>query len=93
MKNYMYAAPHIVGTPGRWGYGWEFGENLKTKRAAKAQGYRDLGHDDFIVAEWDKKCIAVHIDGKRYTNESKDFGEYIKRINEQFGYVDEVNNE
>ena len=87
MKTYDFIEVQIVGRPSDFGYTYNWGQNSYStpKEALKAGGAK-LGHDDFIIGEFEgKKCSAVIIDGNRHTEKSEDFGEYVAGINMELG--------
>ena len=55
-------------------------------------GEKEFGHDDFIVGEFENKngkCIAVHLNNKRYGVYSEDYGHYVIGVNKEFGLLED----
>lgn len=59
---YIYIAPHIVGNASNWGYCYDSDRVEKsTPTAALRYGLKQVGSDDFWVAEMkDKKIVALY---------------------------------
>lgn len=86
--HYKYCAVQIVGSPGDWDYAYyPSDDKYASVRKAQRAGLRELGHDDFIVAEFNgERCVAVHVgDEGRHTADSEDFGGYVSGINRELG--------
>lgn len=87
-KYYIYSQVQIVGKNWEYAYYFDINDKFKTSQEARNEGIRELGHDDFIVAEFEgDKCVAVDMEEKgRHDKNSKDFGEYVTGINRELGF-------
>jgi hypothetical protein len=87
---YLPVQVQLVGNLESFGYAFYFDLNnpFKNSDDAFSAGIKELGHDDFIVGEFeDEKCVAVHLYSRkeRHDKNSKDFGHYVQGINDELG--------
>lgn len=85
---YRYVTVQFFGCIEHWEYEYCVCEDefITVDDAYKA-GIKEVGHDDFIVAEMKRgKCVAVHILGVgRFEKDNYDYGEYVTGINKELG--------
>jgi len=93
-NKFAFVEVQLVGTLGEHDYAYypseiEFDSAWEAKRA----GIKEMGHDDFIVGEFEDegkgKCIAVWLGKKRFTVWSEDYGYYVIGINRALGLLEE----
>lgn len=83
-NGFMWAAPQIVGNATKWDYSYTCSsETYKTLKQAFKAGWKELGHDDFIIAQWkDDKVIAVYAGAEKSDKRDdllEDYGDGIMR--------------
>lgn len=87
-RSFFHIQPHCVGNPER-GYIIAYSSDLVpcgTLRQAYTRGLKSLGHDDFIVGEFDGESVVALFNGPTKDDAREFDAEELREVNDEFGF-------
>lgn len=87
-NGFMWVQPQIVGSPDDWDYTYKTGDSAchESLKQAFDDGFEQLDHDDFVIAEWkNDKIIAIYAGPAKSDIRADLLDDYGNGIMQEFG--------